>query len=982
MDMHRDELETLIRREFPAAADQDLRAFVDLLLGWLSRFEPLTQPARLTPPPEILAALRRLLGPATREFSVPLVQFGAETTIYGDLTFGDIIGGDQINLVFHPKQARRRPSSPYRPQPVWAVPPGRADLLAAYRATLAEQHLLVVCGPWGMGKTSIATALATSLPDRRLFWYDVPQQASFDGLITLLAELLAYYDAWDLRDAIDNAGDTTAQLQPDLLINLLRDQLHQSVAATEGQGPIYLICIDNAERLADDPAAARMGECLVELADQGMIDLMLIGWKQPAFLRRPAPPALSGLPADAIAELLREADLDPALAAELQQRTEGNALLVTLALKILKSSPDPQATLTNLERLQGASIKDLHDAFAHRVYAALTPAEQGVMQAVALLHAPCTAEAVSALLGPTDGPWPQFTNIAAVVSNLADEHLLRRAPTPADAAPIYDQSPLLREYGAGLIDYHVRRLWHQNAGVYFDRNGDLLRAAYHFQQCDQHEQAVRLILATVRKAGLAGRVAELHERLAATEKVLQNPDAPSWSDALAVELLVLLGRLELYAGDIALARDYFRAALQEAQAAPPGTAPTVHPAEMNELLALTLIDTSPAEALSFVTAGEQQLDASNPPALRARLALTRGQIHLSQSHFRLAQSALTEALTLLPPDRDVGRRLLHRRQAQTLYHPDLIRLELYSALARLATETGNHAAAIDAATDGLRLCEQIGEQLRRSGLLENLAIAHYNQGDWAVAMANLERALDLAERFAIRRQRRRLRYNLAQVAVNLGDYATARTQLVTLLTELHAGANPDHELTIVCLSGLADLAVREVAAAQEPDSAHAEQLAEAEAHCTDAEALIARYDLLPDRHAELERYRAEIALWRGETAAARQAVLRAAACARTMGVPVDLAQARRVRGQLLHATNRWTRAQRSFAASVAGLAAEPYERARSQLAWGAACLQRREHEAAITLLAAAQTIFRDLDAQRDLQLVEQLLHGASDDQNS
>jgi tetratricopeptide (TPR) repeat protein len=117
---------------------------------------------------------------------------------------------------------------------------------------------------------------------------------------------------------------------------------------------------------------------------------------------------------------------------------------------------------------------------------------------------------------------------------------------------------------------------------------------------------------------------------------------------------------------------------------------------------------------------------------------------------------------------------------------------------------------------------------------------------------------------------------------------------------------------------------------------------------------------------ELHRLRAQLLLAQGEPVAAQVAIQESLRLAREMSMARDEGIALGILGQVLAAVGATADADDAFRRSLELLADEPYEQARTQMAWGLAQQQAGAVTTGNELLVAAAQRFAQLGAQRDL----------------
>jgi ATP/maltotriose-dependent transcriptional regulator MalT len=166
---------------------------------------------------------------------------------------------------------------------------GRANELLRLSGQLTVDHLAVVTGPPGVGKTTLAAAFVRQLPERaRIFWHNFHKDEGSDVLISKLAAFLARHQQVDLWRMLHSRGSTSTHLPPEVLGEYLFQHL-------PGQG--HLLCIDDLH-YADDGHVRQLIDRLLELAQVGELSLILVSRHTPRFISAGSSPPLVGLHAD------------------------------------------------------------------------------------------------------------------------------------------------------------------------------------------------------------------------------------------------------------------------------------------------------------------------------------------------------------------------------------------------------------------------------------------------------------------------------------------------------------------------------------------------------------------------------------------------------------------------------------------------------------------------------------------------------------
>jgi tetratricopeptide (TPR) repeat protein len=354
----------------------------------------------------------------------------------------------------------------------------------------------------------------------------------------------------------------------------------------------------------------------------------------------------------------------------------------------------------------------------------------------------------------------------------------------------------------------------------------------------------------------------------------------------------------------------------------------------------SLENEAPREALEWLRRGLAQVEGVSDREAAA-LYIKIGTVQLPLGEYDAAQAALDRGEALLPPG------------------PSQLRINALNTLGYLHYTQGAFERGKAYTLQGLELCEQLHDDVRMANMLINLGAHEVVGGDWPGALHAYGRALDLAERTGSDRQRMFVDLNLGFLEVRTGDYPAALHH-VTSGVELARAAGA-RVLEIAGLATLADLQLRQNNLAAASDVlATAERLA----HAIDARAQ------LP----ELYRCRAEVSLMRGDTARALEDAERSVGLAQELKTDLEAGPSLRVLGQVLLIQGRHAEALDALARSQALLEGQdPYEAARTRLAWGRALLDSGAADQGASLLRKARAAFDHLGAQVDRAAAEALL---------
>lgn len=667
----------------------------------------------------------------------------------------------------------------------------------------------------------------------------------------------------------------------------------------------YLLCLDDFHHLEQESGAGELLQRLVALAQARRLRLLITA-RQPPSLPALAPgQPLPGLSLRDTRDLLRhhQLTLSADLLYQLHAETEGNGQFLTLILQALQQTTEPRALIEQL-----GAAEDLERHLLALVNKLLSPAEQAVMAAVAILEGyPGTRPALEAICTET--------RVRDALLSLAAHHLLTTERTPTGQR--YATHTLVQKFFYNGLHRSERQTLHRRAAVYYATSaGDPLQAALHYLRADQMRDAAELITANLHHLIGQGRVRALH-------RVLLRLQPAPLPPLLWAAVCVARGQVWRLLGE----RTPARAAYDQAKAllATTTNAPILR-AELLAGLADLAQQDSFAEALTLVQEGLAVLGDADP-LLAASLHLKQAGFLAVQGEYAAGRQAAHRVLALLPPT------------------PHLLQVAAHENLGVIDFHTGQMAQAAEHWTRGLAICRRLPHPFKALDLLNNLGAYHLVAGNWNEAGRLLAEGLAEAQKLGTAHHQAFFQLNLGILRTWQGEDAAAESHLLALSRQVGEYASN-------AKYSLADLRLRQGRLAEA-----ASLLAEAATMITAAGATY--------QWPELHRLRAQLLLAQGDTGAALAAIEEALRLARELGMARDEGIALGLLGQLLAATDT-TAADHAFQRSLELLADEPYERARTQMAWGVAVQRTGDETAARTRLEAAAQTFKHLGAQRDL----------------
>ncbi len=347
---------------------------------------------------------------------------------------------------------------------------GRDHLLAQAQTALAGGQTVSLTGPGGVGKSSLAAALADGWPSPAIFWYTF--RPTFNDQLESLLFALGHF--------LDRQGAATLwhQLLADggrikdvnLAVGLVRSDL-----ASLGHKP--LLCFDELDFLRplvqgeDKPGHRQLLEFLDTL--RGHTAILLIG--QRAFWESDTLLTLAGLSVEEVSSLLthRAVAHTPADAAALHAYTGGNPRLVDLCVALYQTGADGDmaAVLAQLPHFHGMLPLWL------RLERRLPPGEQTLLRSLSVFRSPAPGDVW--LRGGDD--------LAVALTRLIERRLVQE-----DGQGGVSLLPALREIVYTEMPVEEREELHAQAAQIRAERGEYTAAAYHLQRAGEIEAAISL----------------------------------------------------------------------------------------------------------------------------------------------------------------------------------------------------------------------------------------------------------------------------------------------------------------------------------------------------------------------------------------------------------------------------------------------------------------------------------------------------------
>jgi ATP/maltotriose-dependent transcriptional regulator MalT len=681
------------------------------------------------------------------------------------------------------------------------------------------------------------------------------------------------------------------------------------------------LCLDDLHLIEDDPLLAQLVERLHQSVTADELSLIIISRRVPEFVPTAEFEPLSGLSDDDTRALLasHSLSLPEELVADLYAQTEGNAQLLILAIEALKRTQNPRRVVAHL-----AETDDIERYLMNEVDTGLTLKEREVMSAVStMLGYPATREAIEATL--------EGGSARRILGELSRRHLLVVAVREWNKE--YLQHTTVRTFYYDLIGRRERREMHSRAAkYYFSEQPDKLKAALHYERADEYEQAARLVTEdvwTFINQGQARALSRLLERFRSRQL-----DAALWA---AVN--ITRGQVLTLLRESQLAKECYQKALATLDTLSDASNVRESKARACRGLGTLLEYEAPQEALEWLNRGLRELAGASIQE-EAALLIKIGSVQVAIGDLTAALSALERGLELLPDD------------------ASQLRARALNNLGTVYGTQGDIERGNTYTLQGLEISQELNDYYQMLVMQSNLGIDKEILGDWTGAVTDYRQALALAEQLGSVAHQVRIEGNLGLLYTNRGDDELARARLSHAL-EL-ARRHSLNEQQIAILSNLAELLLRQ----GEPEAA--------EPLLVDAERLAREMDSkfqLP----EIYRGRARVQLSNGQTGEALVDAERSVGLARELGLDMEEGMGLRVLGQVLIASGQIEPGVGALEQSLALLADDPYEVARSKMEWGNYLVFDTEKEFGKSLLDEARTTFEELAAKRDLAAVDKIL---------
>lgn len=349
--------------------------------------------------------------------------------------------------------------------PVSRAVVGREAALSRAIAALRAGQSVAISGPGGIGKTSLAVALAERWGRSRVFWFTLRPDLS--DRLTSLAYALGYFlrglgaeNTW--RQLVAGGGKLPDEA---ILSGLIRHDLAQLADPP-------LLCIDDLEILRDEQQEhARLVRFVEGLRDHAT--LLLMGQRMPVDIREQHNHiALAGIDLDALDKLLVGDDAEALSQDERGQllaATRGNPALIRLFL-ILHRAGEPVH-----DNLRKISSEPSAEALLNRVWLRLPTLEREVLSELSVFRGAAPRDA-----------WSQPEAQAAL------DDLINRGLVAANVTGGVTVAQFAQAFAQSRLSADLRLTLHGAAALVRERRAEYTEAAWHLIEAGRAWHAVRL----------------------------------------------------------------------------------------------------------------------------------------------------------------------------------------------------------------------------------------------------------------------------------------------------------------------------------------------------------------------------------------------------------------------------------------------------------------------------------------------------------
>ncbi len=588
-------------------------------------------------------------------------------------------------------------TAPVPIEPTESIPPAptneivRSQTLQRLGTRLSIERRILLSGLAGVGKTSLAATLAREQATRMpVFWLTLTDgvTTSVDFLVYQLSLFLGGHGHPPIQSLLQAAPN---QPRPPLARALML------ICNALNQQPM-LLCFDNAESIARnaDYLQALQHLCATSTAS------MLLTSRETLPLKGIFEIGLSGMERTeglALISSLSDGQLDPEQAGHLFERTNGNPMLIRLAVAQLGMEPGNASPF--IEDL-GAQPQ-VASFLLETVQKQASPTEWQLLGLLAVFRQPVDLfnECLLDLIQALDPAQP----VGDAIAGLQNRHLI---DDPAHAS----LNPLVQEYvyRSISVDPTGRQRLHRLAGDWYTETGQAgLPAGQHYATAGLLEEAVDSIarneLEIIAKGQALAAVTILDEILAV------HPKRHALQDDLLRRLLLTRGDLlspTLRANE---AIDNFRQALALANN------PAVRADIVFHMRSAMIPRGLFTEALELIQAAQASLSPADQ-LLNAQLFVFKSNVYLFLGKLDEARQAAEQAIALADPLEHIS-----------ILPAETIRGDAYYYLANVARHARQPSVAIEHARRALASARRAGMKIRETACQAFIGGMLFDAGD-------------------------------------------------------------------------------------------------------------------------------------------------------------------------------------------------------------------------------------------------------------
>src|SRR5262245_56132492 len=424
----------------------------------------------------------------------------------------------------------------------------RLRLAARLHARLVNERGVALVGLAGMGKTTLAAALAREYAQSTpVFWLTLTSgvTTSVEAVVRRLAQFLLAHGQAQARALLRRPGQDNVALPLDEQLTLIATALAQLTGRdSSGRGTPPLLCFDSAHLAQEDDDIVHV---LRHLAATTPARLLLTSRENLQALPGCPQVRLGGLDAEAGLELAAHliagggspTGAPPDWAIGLLEKTGGSPMLLQLALgELADAQIEPAELIAGLESQPQIASYLLETVRRH-----ISPTAWGLLSLISVFRKPINLHdpALIELIQEADAAY----DLDAALDELTRRHLIDH---PARAQP----HPLVRDYAyTGLIRLPLhRRQLHRIAAEWSEQGlDDPIEASYHYGQAGDLAAAAAALadnIEAISKRGAAFAAADVAEGLLLRARRPRGDDIETARRLLIVRGDVLVHTLRAY----------------------------------------------------------------------------------------------------------------------------------------------------------------------------------------------------------------------------------------------------------------------------------------------------------------------------------------------------------------------------------------------------------------------------------------------------